>query len=122
MKEGANINKSLSYLGLIIEKLSENATKGTTTHVPFRNSQLTYLLSDALGGNSKTIMIAALSPASFNYEETLTTLIFANRVAVIKTDSKANVDEEAEMKLSLLAEIEKLKHELDDVSKKRGPD
>lgn len=50
-------------------------------------------------------MIAALSPAAFNYEETLTTLIFANRVAVIKTDSKANVDEEAQMKQALLSEI-----------------
>ena len=58
-------------------------------------------------------MIAALSPAAFNYEETLTTLIFANRVAVIKTDSKANVDEEAQMKQALLSEIEKLKQELD---------
>lgn len=66
-------------------------------------------------------MIAAISPASSNYEETLTTLIFANRVAVIKTDSTANVDEEAEMKVALLSEIEKLRHELDDVSKKRGP-
>ena len=117
LKEGANINKSLTYLGIVIEKLSENASKGTNAHIPFRNSQLTYLLSDALGGNSKTIMIAALSPAAFNYEETLGTLQFADRVAAIKTTSKANVDEEEERKAALLSEIAALKKELADLQK-----
>ena len=68
-----------------------------------------------MGGNSKTIMIAALSPAAFNYEETLGTLQFADRVAAIKTTSKANVDEEEERKAALLSEIAALKKELSDL-------
>lgn len=92
LKEGSNINKSLTYLGIVIEKLS-SGKKGD--HVPYRNSQLTYLLSESLGGNSKTIMIAAISPASFNWEETTSTLQFASRVASITTSTKANVEEEA---------------------------
>lgn len=71
MKEGSNINKSLTYLGLVIEKLS-TAKKGE--HIPYWNSQLTYLLSESLGGNSKTIMIAAIGPAGSNFDETNSTL------------------------------------------------
>ena len=74
LKEGSNINKSLTYLGIVIEKLSSAKSK---THIPYRNSELTYLLSESLGGNSKTIMIAALSPAERNFDETLSTLRFA---------------------------------------------
>ena len=105
LKEGSNINKSLTYLGLVIEKLSS----GGKSHIPYRNSQLTYLLSESLGGNSKTIMIAAISPAESNFEETTSTLEFAQRVSSISTSSKANIDEEVNMKAELAKELEKLK-------------
>ncbi len=76
LKEGSNINKSLSYLGLVIQALAKNSAGGGE-FVPYRNSELTNLLSESLGGNSKTIMIAAISPAACNYDETLSTLRFA---------------------------------------------
>lgn len=69
LKEGANINKSLSALGNVISALADKST-GKEVFVPFRNSKLTELLMDSLGGNSCTIMVAALSPADINYEET----------------------------------------------------
>lgn len=78
LKEGANINKSLTTLGLVISKLAEEATrkkgKGGRSVVPYRDSVLTWLLRENLGGNSKTAMIAALSPADVNFDETLSTL------------------------------------------------
>lgn len=114
LKEGSSINKSLTYLGIVIEKLS-SAKGGSTSHIPYRNSQLTYLLSESLGGNSKTIMIAAISPAAFNYEETTSTLKFAERVACIQTSSKANVAEEENMRALLAAELAKLKNELSEL-------
>lgn len=110
LKEGSSINKSLTYLGIVIEKLS--TAKGNKNHIPYRNSQLTYLLSESLGGNSKTIMIAAISPAAFNYEETTSTLKFAERVACIQTTTKANVAEEENLRAALAAELEQLKQEL----------
>ena len=78
LKEGSNINKSLSVLGKcisVLAKKSEPGNKGVV--VPYRESKLTFILKNALGGNSKTTMIAALSPASVNYEETLGTLRYA---------------------------------------------
>lgn len=77
--------------------------------MPYRNSELTNLLSESLGGNSKTIMIAALSPAGSNYDETLSTLRFAQSVACIQTKSKANVDEEANVIDQMRKEIARLK-------------
>lgn len=74
LKEGSNINKSLTYLGLVIQALAKNSAGGKEEFVPYRNSELTNLLSESLGGNSKTIMIAAISPAACNYDETLSTL------------------------------------------------
>ena len=112
LKEGSNINKSLTYLGLVIEKLS-SGKKGD--HVPYRNSQLTYLLSESLGGNSKTIMIAAIGPAASNFDETNSTLQFAQRVSSITTSSKANVSEEENLKAQLALEIEALKKELEEL-------
>ena len=114
LKEGSSINKSLTYLGIVIEKLS-SAKGGSTSHIPYRNSQLTYLLSESLGGNSKTIMIAAISPAAFNYDETTSTLKFAERVAWIQTTTKANVSEEENLRAALAAEIAKLKDELSEL-------
>lgn len=112
LKEGSNINKSLTYLGLVIEKLAKNEGNGKKAHIPYRNSQLTYLLSHSLGGNSKTIMIAAISPALSNYEETKSTLMFAERVSVISNESSADVQEEEGLKAKLMEEIRRLREEL----------
>lgn len=80
MKEAAKINLSLSALGNVISALVD----GKTHHIPYRDSKLTRLLQDSLGGNTKTIMIAAISPASDNYEETLSTLRYASRAKFIQ--------------------------------------
>ncbi|XP_069103426.1 kinesin-like protein KIF28P [Argopecten irradians] len=85
LKEGSNINQSLSSLGNVI-----NALAMGKPHVPYRDSALTKLLKNALGGNSKTVMIAALSPADINYKETLSTLRFADRAKAIKTTATVN--------------------------------
>jgi hypothetical protein len=77
LKEGANINKSLTTLGLVISALAERSKKGKgdkAHHIPFRDSTLTWLLKDNLGGNARTVMIATISPANDNYDETLSTL------------------------------------------------
>jgi kinesin family protein 13 len=84
LKEGSNINKSLTTLGLVISKLAEGSAGGTAakdskTFIPYRDSVLTWLLKDNLGGNSRTIMIATISPSPDNYEETLSTLRYADR-------------------------------------------
>lgn len=110
LKEGANINKSLSALGNVITALAEQSSgKKKNVLVPYRDSVLTKLLANALGGNSKTIMIAALSPADINYDETLSTLRYADRAKKIK--NKATVNENPMDKLirELREENEKLK-------------
>lgn len=90
LKEGAAINQSLSTLGNVISALVEAQGSRRKVVIPFRDSVLTKLLKNALGGNSKTIMIAALSPADINYDETLSTLRFADRVKSIKTVAVIN--------------------------------
>eukprot|EP00826_Nyctotherus_ovalis_P001442 TRINITY_DN10226_c0_g2_i4.p1 TRINITY_DN10226_c0_g2~~TRINITY_DN10226_c0_g2_i4.p1 ORF type:complete len:833 (+),score=293.22 TRINITY_DN10226_c0_g2_i4:139-2637(+) len=113
MKEGIAINLSLSTLGLCIKVLSEKSSgRSKGEMVPFRNSVLTRLLQNALGGNSKTIMVCALSPASSNYEETLNTLRYAERAK--KIECKATIIESPQDKLirELKNEIEKLKKQL----------
>ena len=85
--EGAKINLSLSALGLVISKLVEGAT-----HIPYRDSKLTRLLQDSLGGNSKTLMCANISPASTNYDETMSTLRYADRAKQIKNKPRINED------------------------------
>lgn len=118
LKEGCAINQSLSALGMVIKELSEamakvGSKKGgldkVKDQVSFRASKLTFLLKDSLAGNSKTFMIAALSPASDNTEETLSTLRFASSVKKIKTVAKVNMDKKDEMIQNLQAEIKKLK-------------
>jgi hypothetical protein len=74
LKEGANINKSLSALGAVINALAENSKGKKKVFIPYRNSKLTRVLQESLGGNSVTIMVAAISPAAYNFDETLSTL------------------------------------------------
>lgn len=91
LKESTNINKSLSTLGNVISALADiSSGSKRKVVVPYRDSTLTKLLQNALGGNSKTVMIAALSPADVNYEETLSTLRFADRVKRIKNTVVVN--------------------------------
>jgi hypothetical protein len=90
LKEGCNINKSLSVLGNCINKLSEAGDKSKYIH--YRDSKLTFLLKDSLGGNSKTRLIASVSPCSGSYSETLSTLNFAKRVKLIKNKASINED------------------------------
>jgi len=87
LKEGAKINLSLTILGNVINKLVEGSK-----HIPYRDSKLTRLLQDSLGGNAKTLMIVACSPASDNYDETLATLRYADRAKQIKNKPKINED------------------------------
>jgi kinesin family protein 3/17 len=70
LKEGSKINLSLSALGNVISALSEGKGK----HIPYRDSKLTRMLQDSLGGNTKTLMVAAISPADYNFDETMSTL------------------------------------------------
>ncbi|CAD8186553.1 unnamed protein product [Paramecium pentaurelia] len=107
LKEAANINKSLTVLGLVINSLAENPKR----FIPYRDSKLTFLLRESLGGNSKTVMIATISEASSSFQETLGTLKFASRAKNIR--NQAIVNEEVGGNLeSLKAEIKRLKNEL----------
>merc|ERR1712070_99180 len=104
------INKSLSALGLVIEKLAERAQNPKKqTVIPYRDSKLTRLLQNALGGSSKTIMICALSPASSNYEETLSTLRYADRAKKIKNTAVVNENPQDKLLRELREENAKLK-------------
>lgn len=91
MVEGAAINRSLLSLGNCINALVENMEKGTHHHIPYRDSKLTRLLKDSLGGNSRTVMIANVSPSHLCYEDTNNTLKYANRAKNIKTTVTKNV-------------------------------
>lgn len=108
LKEATKINLSLSALGNVISALVDGKSK----HIPYRDSKLTRLLQDSLGGNTKTLMIAALSPAADNYEETLSTLRYANRAKSIKNKPKINEDPKDAMLRQLQDEINLLKAQL----------
>ena len=113
LKEGSNINKSLTTLGLVISKLSDQSnTKSKDKFVPYRDSVLTWLLKDNLGGNSKTVMVATVSPAADNYEETLSTLRYADRAKRIVNHAVVNEDPNARIIRELRAEIDALKEML----------
>lgn len=88
LKEANAINLSLSALGNVISALVDGKSK----HIPYRSSKLTRLLQDSLGGNAKTVMVAAISPADYNYDETITTLRYASRAKNIKNKPKVNED------------------------------
>lgn len=89
LKEAVGINLSLTTLGQVISILADNAG-GANKFVPYRNSSLTRILQNALGGNSQTVMICAVSPASDNYEETLSTLRYADQAKKIKNKPVVN--------------------------------
>ncbi|EOA25837.1 hypothetical protein CARUB_v10019228mg [Capsella rubella] len=92
LKEGIHINKGLLALGNVISALGDEKKRKEGSHVPYRDSKLTRLLQDSLGGNSKTVMIACISPADINAEETLNTLKYANRARNIQNKPVANKD------------------------------
>ncbi|XP_073006055.1 kinesin-like protein KIN-12F isoform X2 [Typha latifolia] len=110
LKEAANINKSLSTLGHVIMLLSELAN-GKQRHVPYRDSRLTFLLQDSLGGNSKTMIIANVSPSICAASETLSTLKFAQRARLIQNNAVVNEDASGDA-ISLQHQIRLLKEEL----------
>jgi kinesin family protein 3/17 len=83
--------------------------EGKSQHIPYRDSKLTRLLQDSLGGNTKTVMIAAISPADFNYEETLTTLRYASRAKMIKNKPRVNQDPKDALLKQYEDEIKKLR-------------
>ena len=112
LKEGSNINKSLSFLGKVISILADKAAGKKSAKnevVPYRNSKLTRILQNALGGNYKTAMIAAISPADVNFEESLSTLMYANQVKAIKNQAKVNEYPRDKLIRELKEENEKLK-------------
>uniref|UniRef100_A0A914ZSK0 Kinesin-like protein n=1 Tax=Parascaris univalens TaxID=6257 RepID=A0A914ZSK0_PARUN len=111
-KEATKINLSLSALGNVISALVD----GKSCHVPYRDSKLTRLLQDSLGGNSRTVMVANIGPASYNYEETLGTLRYANRAKNIKNVPRINEDP----KDALLREFQDEIARLRGILEKRG--
>uniref|UniRef100_A0A2N9EIC7 Kinesin motor domain-containing protein n=1 Tax=Fagus sylvatica TaxID=28930 RepID=A0A2N9EIC7_FAGSY len=110
LKEAANINKSLSTLGLVIMSLVDLA-HGKHRHVPYRDSRLTFLLQDSLGGNSKTTIIANVSPSMCSANETLSTLKFAQRAKLIQNNAKVNEDASGDV-TALQRQIQQLKGQL----------
>lgn len=106
LKEATKINLSLSALGNVISALVDGKTK----HIPYRDSKLTRLLQDSLGGNTKTLMIACVSPAEYNYEETLSTLRYASRAKNINNKPRINEDPKDTMLREYQDEIVKLKN------------
>lgn len=116
MREGCAINKSLSALGMIIKELSQ-AQDSAKAYLPFRTSKLTFLLKDSLAGNSKTHMLAAISPAQTNLEESLSTLRFASSVKEIKTTAKQNKVSKLGMIADLKKELEEAKAQLSEAQK-----
>lgn len=115
LKEATKINLSLSALGNCISSLVD----GKSTHIPYRDSKLTRLLQSSLGGNAKTLMIATFSPASYNYEETISTLRYANRAKSIKNQPVINEDPKDAMLRQFQEEIKRLKESLK-IQKLRG--
>jgi len=107
--EATKINLSLSALGNVISALVD----GKSTHIPYRDSKLTRLLQDSLGGNTKTVMVANLGPADYNYDETISTLRYANRAKNIKNKPRINEDPKDTMIREFQAEIIRLREQLE---------
>ncbi|XP_066395400.1 kinesin-like protein KIN-12E isoform X1 [Miscanthus floridulus] len=117
LKEAANINRSLSTLGLVIMTLVDVAN-GRSRHVPYRDSRLTFLLQDSLGGNSKTTIVSNVSPSIRSSSETLSTLKFAQRAKLIQNNAKVNEDASGDV-MALQRQIEELKDQLTCLKKQK---
>ncbi|OWM80703.1 kinesin-like protein KIN-4A [Punica granatum] len=111
-KEGVHINKGLLALGNVISALGDEKKRKEGVHVPYRDSKLTRLLQDSLGGNSRTVMIACISPADINAEETLNTLKYANRARNIQNKPVVNRDPTSSEMLKMRQQLEYLQAEL----------
>ncbi|XP_034691396.1 kinesin-like protein KIN-4A isoform X1 [Vitis riparia] len=111
-KEGIHINKGLLALGNVISALGDEKKRKEGVHVPYRDSKLTRLLQDSLGGNSKTVMIACISPADINAEETLNTLKYANRARNIQNKPVVNRDLVSNEMQKMRQQLEYLQAEL----------
>ncbi|KAL8578412.1 kinesin-like protein kif13a [Nucella lapillus] len=127
LKEGSNINKSLTTLGLVISALADQSAGGSggkkgAKFVPYRDSVLTWLLKDNLGGNSKTVMVATVSPAADNYEETLSTLRYADRAKRIVNHAVINEDPNARIIRELREEVEALRQQLSAAKSLKAPE
>ncbi|ETE64232.1 Kinesin-like protein KIF13B, partial [Ophiophagus hannah] len=123
LKEGSNINKSLTTLGLVISALADQAAgKNKNKFVPYRDSVLTWLLKDSLGGNSKTAMVATVSPAADNYDEILSTLRYADRAKNIVNHAVVNEDPNARIIRELREEVEKLREQLTKAEAMKSPE
>ncbi|PIC17645.1 hypothetical protein B9Z55_023818 [Caenorhabditis nigoni] len=119
LEEGGNINKSLTTLGMVISALAERNSK-KDKFIPYRDSVLTWLLKDSLGGNSRTVMIATLSPAADNYEETLSTLRYADRAKKIVNHAIINEDPNARVIRELREEVETLRMQITQTKKEHA--
>ena len=108
LKEATKINLSLSALGNVISALVD----GRSGHIPYRDSKLTRLLQDSLGGNTKTVMVANIGPADYNYDEIMSTLRYANRAKNIKNKPRINEDPKDAMLREFQTEIARLKAQL----------
>jgi hypothetical protein len=126
LQEGSNINKSLTSLGNVISSLAEEFESGKGRHVPYRDSTLTWILKENLGGNSKTVMLATVSPASIHFEETMSTLRYAERAKKVQNKAVVNESNNSEVIAALQKEIEALRSQLrsagDAASKERISD
>ncbi|KAI3688395.1 hypothetical protein L1987_82107 [Smallanthus sonchifolius] len=111
LKEAGNINRSLSQLGNLINILAEVSQSGKQRHIPYRDSKLTFLLQESLGGNAKLAMVCAISPAQSCKSETFSTLRFAQRAKAIKNKAVVNEQMQDDVK-SLREVIRQLKDEL----------
>lgn len=108
LAEGSTINKSLTCLGKVISALAESTDNTKNRHIPYRDSTLTWILKDNLGGNSKTVMLATVSPAAIQLEETLSTLRYAERAKKIMNKAVVNESNNNEVIAALQKEIEAL--------------
>uniref|UniRef100_A0A915BGT0 Kinesin-like protein unc-104 n=1 Tax=Parascaris univalens TaxID=6257 RepID=A0A915BGT0_PARUN len=122
LEEGGNINKSLTTLGMVISALAERSHSQSTKQkfVPYRDSVLTWLLKDNLGGNSRTIMVATISPSADNYEETLSTLRYADRAKKIVNHAVVNEDPNAKVIRELREEVEQLRAQISQTVKEHN--
>lgn len=123
LQEGSNINKSLSTLGKVITALAKRSSGGLGKGevIPYRESKLTRILQNALGGNSMTTMIAAISPATFNYDETMSTLRYADAVKAIKNVAQINETPQEKLIRELKEENERLKAMVEGKYMQSGP-